>query len=138
MAPQQSKTRTQLAKAPSELSPTTSSAEPGNDLGNRIATVALVGVGAALIEAELIPGILIGAAAMLVPNVLPKISSVFRPLVKQTIRLGYAVGGRAREGLAGLNEEMQDVVAEVKSDSHSAASTPAGQSEGARATTPAV
>jgi hypothetical protein len=135
MAPQQSKTRTPPAKAPSEPLPANSSAEPGN-LGNRIATIAPVGVGAALIEAELIPGILIGAAAMLVPNVLPKIGSVFRPLVKQTVRFGYAVGDRAREGLAELNEEMQDVVAEVKSETHTAASAPAGESEGARATTP--
>lgn len=120
MAPQESKTRTSPVKASSGPPRAASSAEGGNDLGNRISTVALVGVGAALIEAELIPGILIGAAAMLVPNVLPKIGSVFRPLVKQTVRFGYAVGGRVRDGLAEVSEEVQDVLAEVQNETHSA------------------
>lgn len=112
------------------------STEDVNDIGNKIATVAVVGLGAALIEAELIPGILIGAAAMLMPNVFPKFGKALRPLVKQTVRAGYALAGRAREGVAELNEQMQDIVAEVKSETNQAANVAAGPNEGVPASTP--
>jgi hypothetical protein len=113
-------------KAPLAPAQTSSSspAEETNDIGNKIATVAVVGLGAALIEAELIPGILIGAAAMLMPNVFPKFGKALRPLVKQTVRAGYALAGRAREGVAELNEQMQDIVAEVKSETPHVANAP--------------
>jgi hypothetical protein len=113
-------------KAPLVPAQTSSSSPPEetNDIGNKIATVAVVGLGAALIEAELIPGILIGAAAMLMPNVFPKFGRALRPLVKQTVRAGYALAGRAREGVAELNEQMQDIVAEVKSETPHVANAP--------------
>ena len=114
------------------------SAEDSNDLGSRIATVAVVGLGAALIEAELIPGILIGAAAMLVPGLAPRLGKALRPLVKQTIRAGYAVAGRARESMAEMGEQMQDIVAEVKSESQHATNAPIGHNEEAPATAPPV
>ena len=113
-----------LASASPQASSSVST-EDANDIGNKIATVAIVGLGAALIEAELIPGILIGAAAMLMPNVFPKFGKALRPLVKQTVRAGYALAGRAREGVAELNEQVQDIVAEVKSETNQAANAPA-------------
>lgn len=125
-------------KAPLALPQTGSpaSTEDANDIGNKIATVAVVGLGAALIEAELIPGILIGAAAMLMPNVFPKFGKALRPLVKQTVRAGYALAGRAREGVAELNEQMQDIVAEVKSETSQATNAAVGHHEEAPASTP--
>jgi hypothetical protein len=96
-------------------------AEGSNDLGTKIATVAAVGVAAALIEAELVPGILLGAAAVLAPNVFPKLSGSMRPLVKSAIRAGYKLAGKTRETLAEASEQFQDIVAEVKAEGGPAA-----------------
>src|ERR1700736_5994277 len=69
-------------------------------LGSKVATVALVGLGAALIEVELIPGILLGVAAMLAPDVMPKLGRILRPMVKGTVRAGYAFAEKTREVVA--------------------------------------
>ena len=66
-------------------------------LTDKALTVAAVGVAAALIEVELIPGMLLGVAAMLAPNLLPKIGNGLRPLVKGAVRAGYNVASKARE-----------------------------------------
>ena len=88
-------------------------------LTNKALTVAAVGVAAALIEVELIPGMLLGVAAMLVPNLLPRIGNGLRPLIKGTIRAGYSVAERAKETVAEAGEQFQDIVAEVKAEQHS-------------------
>jgi len=89
-----------------------------NTLASKAATVAIVGIGAALIEAELIPGILIGVAAMVAPNVLPKVGQGLRPLIKGMVRAGYSLTERARESFAEAGEQIQDIVAEVRSEQH--------------------
>jgi Protein of unknown function (DUF5132) len=101
-------------------------ADGGSTLGNKALTVAAVGVAAALIEVELIPGMLLGVAAMLMPNLLPRLGSGLRPLVKGAVRAGYGVADRARETIAEAGEQFQDIVAEVKSEQHAttAGSTP--------------
>ncbi|MDQ6707593.1 MAG: DUF5132 domain-containing protein [Acidobacteriota bacterium] len=81
-----------------------------------MATVAAVGIGVALIEAELIPGMLIGVAAMLAPNLLPRIGNALRPFVKGAVRAGYAVVEKTKETVGEASEHMQDIVAEVKSE----------------------
>jgi hypothetical protein len=102
--------------------------EQNNDLGTKIATVAAVGVAAALIEAELIPGILLGAAAVLAPSVFPKLSNGMRPLLKSAVRAGYTMAGKTRETFAEASEQFQDIVAEVKAEHHTpAASAAAGE-----------
>jgi hypothetical protein len=93
----------------------------GSTLGNKALTVAAVGVAAALIEVELIPGMLLGVAAMLMPNLLPRIGSGLRPLVKGAVRAGYGVADRARETIAEAGEQFQDIMAEVKSEQHATA-----------------
>jgi uncharacterized protein DUF5132 len=108
--------------------------ETNGGLGNKVATVALIGLGAALIEVELVPGILIGAAAMAMPNLLPKLGRVLRPLVKETVRAGYSLADRARESVAEVGEQFQDMVAEVKSEQH-AAEVPVGHNEQPPSTT---
>lgn len=74
--------------------------ETDGTLSSKVATVALVGLGAALIEVELVPGILLGVAAMAMPNLLPKLGKAIRPLLKETVRAGYSLASRAREGVA--------------------------------------
>ena len=87
-----------------------------NTMASKVATVALVGLGAALIEVELIPGIMLGVAAMLMPDLLPKLGRLVRPMVKGTVRAGYAFADRAREVVAEAGEHMDDIVAEVRSE----------------------
>ena len=108
--------------------------QANSDLGSKVATVALVGLGAALFEIELIPGILLGAAAMAMPNLLPKLGRALRPLVKETVRAGYSLADRTRESVAEVGEQFQDMVAEVKSEQH-ASDIPVGHNEQPPSTT---
>ncbi len=95
----------------------------GSTLGDKALTVAAVGVAAALIEVELIPGMLLGVAAMLVPGLLPKIGNGLRPLLKSAVRAGYNVTNKARETVAEAGEQYQDIVAEVKAEAQATAGT---------------
>jgi hypothetical protein len=81
-----------------------------------VATAAVVGTAAAVIESELIPGILIGAAAMLVGKMFPRVTSGMRPVAKMIIRAGIAVSDKTREVVAETGEQFQDMVAEVRSE----------------------
>ncbi len=83
-----------------------------NDMIGKVATIAVVGVGAALISAELIPGMLIGVAAAFLPGLGPKM----RPLLKSTIRAGYSAAQKTKEMFAEASEQMQDVMAEARSE----------------------
>jgi hypothetical protein len=47
-----------------------------------IASVAVVGIGAAVFEAALIPGIVIGAAAMWLPSQYPKVGATVDPFLR--------------------------------------------------------
>src|ERR1700687_2899941 len=81
----------------SASSPTSGNGDLDGILGSRLATVAAVGIGVALIEAELIPGMLIGVGAMLAPKLLNRFGSGLRPLVKGAVRAGYALVEQAKE-----------------------------------------
>lgn len=81
-----------------------------------VTTAAIVGTAAAVIESELIPGILIGAAAMLVGKMFPRVTSGMRPVAKMIIRAGIAVSDRTREVVAETGEQLQDMVAEVRAE----------------------
>jgi hypothetical protein len=108
-----------MAKKPENAPP---SAEPSpvepkvDDVGSRLATVAVVGLGVALIEAELIPGMLIGIGAMLAPDLMSKLGTGLRPLLKSAIRGGYALAEKAKETIAEASEQYQDMIAEVHSE----------------------
>ncbi|MBV8842660.1 MAG: DUF5132 domain-containing protein [Bryobacterales bacterium] len=88
----------------------------GESIAQKAATVALVGLGVALIEVEWIPGLLIGAAAMAAPNLLPRLGRAMRPLLKEVIRAGYSFAETARGVAAEAGEQVQDIVAEVRSE----------------------
>ncbi len=101
----------------------------GNGLKTGLATAAVVGVGAALIEVEWIPGLLLGVAAMVAPGIVPKIGRGIRPFVHSAIKGGYAATRKTREWAAEAGEQVSDMIAEVRSsamenDSHPTAATP--------------
>jgi hypothetical protein len=92
-------------------------AESGIDReGPSLATAALVGVGVAIIEPELIPGILVGAGAVLAPKVLPALGGMLRPLVKGVVKAGYAATQAVREVVAEAGEQVEDMVAEARAE----------------------
>jgi hypothetical protein len=100
----------------STTSPASGNGDLDGFLGSRLATVAAVGIGVALIEAELIPGMLIGVGAMLAPKLLNRFGTGLRPLVKGAVRAGYAFVEKTKETVADASEHYQDIVAEVQSE----------------------
>lgn len=92
--------------------------DKGKDLisgeAGSVATAAAVVVGAALIEVELIPGIIIGAAAILLGKFFPEVGDYVRPAIKGAMRAGYSMAQKAREVVAEASEQVHDLVAEVK------------------------
>jgi hypothetical protein len=91
----------------------------------KVAIVGTIGVGATLIEASLIPGILIGAAAILAPKYLPGVREKMRPLLKSTIRGAYRLSEKTREAFAEAQEQVQDIMAEARHENREAEASPA-------------
>ncbi len=85
-----------------------------SDEAGGVATAAAIVVGAALIEVELIPGLIIGAGAILLGKLFPEMGSYVRPMVKSAVRAGFSMSQKAREVMAEANEQVHDLVAEVK------------------------
>lgn len=79
-----------------------------------VVTAAAVVVGAALIEVELIPGLLIGAGAILLGKFFPEVGAYVRPAIKGAVRAGFSVTQKVREVMAETSEQVHDLVAEVK------------------------
>jgi hypothetical protein len=102
------------------------------------ATVGVVAVGAALIEAALIPGIIIGVAAALAPKYVPQMGSKLRPLFKTTVGGVYKLGQKTREAVAETRERMQDLVAEVAAEQTHGVTVPAAASTAATVAAPEV
>ena len=55
-------------------------------INKTVATVVVVAAGAALFEAALLPGLVLGVAAMAAPKYLPKLASSLAPVFKSTVR----------------------------------------------------
>ena len=75
-------------------------------------TVGVICVGAALFEAALIPGMIIGVAAMLVPRALPRLGDAVEPAFRGAVRGAYKVGQKARYIVSEAEEQIRDVIAE--------------------------
>jgi Protein of unknown function (DUF5132) len=90
--------------------------EDHGDVVATVTTVAVVGLGAAFFEAALLPGIVLGVAAMWVPQYLPKMGAALNPLFRSTVRGAYKIGHKTREMVAEAQEQMHDIVAEVHSE----------------------
>lgn len=89
-------------------------------LNKTVATVVVVAAGAALFEAALIPGIAIGVAAVAAPKYLPKLAAALNPLFKSTVRGTYKLAQKSREMFAEAQEQVHDIVAEVKAEAETA------------------
>jgi Protein of unknown function (DUF5132) len=81
-----------------------------------VATVAVLGIGAAAFEAALLPGIVLGVAAMWIPQHFPKIGEAFNPLFRSTVRGAYKFGRKTKEMMAEAHEQVNDIVAEVHAE----------------------
>jgi hypothetical protein len=82
-------------------------------------TTIVTGAAVAILAPELLPGMAIGVAALLAPKVLPVLGTAVRPLVRTVVRAGYSAAMETRELVAEAAEQMQDIVAEARSDQES-------------------
>ncbi len=90
--------------------------EDRSDVVATVATVAVVGIGAAAFEAALLPGIVLGVAAMWAPRYLPKMGAALNPLFRSTVRGAYKIRQKTREMMAEAHEQVHDIVAEVNAE----------------------
>jgi hypothetical protein len=91
------------------------SARPAG-IAETVVAVAVIGIGAALIEVEWIPGILIGIGAMLVPKLIPGFTDAMKPVVRTAIRGGYNAAVRTREAVTEAKEQVEDIIAEARAE----------------------
>jgi hypothetical protein len=81
-----------------------------------LVTAVAIGGAAVALEAELLPGVLIGAGAMLLGRMFPQIGGLVRPVLKTAVRAGYAVTDTARGMVSEASGPFRDVVDEVRSE----------------------
>ena len=89
---------------------------------SELATAAVIGAAALLIEIELLPGILLGVAAMMIPKLFPGVTNFARPLMKSTIGLGYRAMAKTQQLVAEASDHAQDMLAEIRVESERSAS----------------
>jgi hypothetical protein len=97
------------------------------------ATVGVVAVGVALFEVALLPGMVIGVAAMLAPKYVPKVGAALTPMFKSTVRGAYKFGQKTREMVAEAKEQVNDVIAEVHAEDDVAKAAPKPAAEAQKA-----
>jgi hypothetical protein len=90
--------------------------EESGDVVATVATVAVVGIGAAAFEAALLPGICLGVAAMWLPQYFPRMGEALNPLFRSTVRGVYKMGHKTREMMAEAQEQFHDIAAEVHAE----------------------
>lgn len=86
------------------------------DVVATVATVAVVGIGAAAFEAALLPGLVLGVVAMWAPQYFPKMGEALNPLLRSTVRGVYKIGHKTREVMAEAQEQFHDIAAEVQAE----------------------
>ncbi len=91
-----------------------------DDLVAKATTVGVIGVGVALLDMALIPGMILGVGAMLVPKLLPRLEPAFR----WTVRGAYQLGQKTRHAFAEAHEQVQDIVAETKATAAPSVASP--------------
>ena len=69
-----------------------------------MAAVAVVGIGAAAFEVALLPGIVLGVAAIVVPRFFPKMGTALSSLFRSTVRRAYRIRQKSRELMAEAQE----------------------------------
>jgi Protein of unknown function (DUF5132) len=96
--------------------PTEAASPDQTDVVATVATVAVVGLGVAVFEAALLPGVILGVAAMWAPQYFPKMGSALQPLFRSTVRGAYKIGQKTKEFVAEAQEQVHDIVAEVHAE----------------------
>jgi hypothetical protein len=96
--------------------PIDSGGDDGSAVTATVATVAVVGIGAVAFEAALLPGIVLGVAAMWLPQYFPKMAEAFNPLFRSTVRGAYKLSKKTKEMMAEAHEQVNDIVAEVHAE----------------------
>jgi hypothetical protein len=96
--------------------PVTPSSEDRDTAIATAATVGVVAVGAVIFEAALIPGLVLGVAAAVIPQYLPRIGSALNPLFRSSVRGVYKLGQKSREAFAEAQEHLHDIAAEVNAE----------------------
>jgi len=119
----------------------TAAAEPIDGAGDdrsavaaTVATVAVVGIGAAAFEAALLPGIVLGVAAIWLPQYFPKMGEAVNPLFRSTVRGAYKLGKKTKEMMAEAHEQVNDIVAEVHAEADQDRTSSKGAAAGASPT----
>jgi Protein of unknown function (DUF5132) len=87
-----------------------------SDVVATAATVVVVGLGAAVFEAALLPGLVLGVAAMWAPKYFPKMGEALNPLLRSTVRGAYKLGHKTKEMMAEAQEQFHDIAAEVHAE----------------------
>jgi len=81
-----------------------------------VSAAALLGLGA-IIQSEMLAGMAIGAGVVLAARAASRLTAdVMRPLAKTAIKAGYAAASKISELAAEAGEEVQDLVAEARSE----------------------
>jgi hypothetical protein len=83
--------------------------------GTLLTSAALIGVGV-LLEPELLGGMLLGAGAVYAARTLPIVGGILRPMMRSAIKYGYAAVSKMNEVVSEATEDVQDMVAEARSD----------------------
>jgi hypothetical protein len=89
---------------------------PDSTMLATIATVGVVGVGVAILETALLPGVLLGAAAVAAPKYAPRIGSALTPIFRSTVRGFFKASQKTREFVAEAQEHVGDIVAEMEAE----------------------
>ena len=64
----------------------------------------------------MLPGLVLGVAAMWAPQYFPKMGEALNPLFRSTVRGAYKLGNKTREFVAEAQEQVHDIVAEVHAE----------------------
>jgi hypothetical protein len=106
---------------PQKMSPVLANHDDVNDIQepnitSTIATIGIIGVGVALFDLALIPGMMIGLAAAFAPKYLPQVGDRLEPLFNTAVRGAYKATRMARGAVAEAQEKVLDIAAEVDAE----------------------
>ncbi|MBV9827694.1 MAG: hypothetical protein JO001_18840 [Alphaproteobacteria bacterium] len=87
-----------------------------SDFASTAATIGIIGVGVALFDIALIPGMIIGVAAAIAPKYVPKLGERLEPVFTTAVRGAYKVTKLARGAVAEAQEKVLDIAAEVEAE----------------------
>jgi hypothetical protein len=80
------------------------------------ATVVVVAAGAALFEAALLPGLALGVAAIVAPKQVSRLAGVIAPIFKSTVRATYELAKKPKAAFAGAQQQINGILAEVRTE----------------------